>query len=152
MIQGQNIYKKVKRMNSWADYSKIYCITGMTKPVPQRATVLQGLAPTLIKHTWTPVIRVFRLTINFQGVCWSWLKLNSAEHWPSRSRIGHLWSITYGAEKQKSPTLLLEKLPSCRLQFPWSNSPACKCQVALNPLISWFRCVWLGLELKSAGQ
>ncbi len=44
------------------------------------------------------------------------------------------------------------ELPSCRLQFqPCSNTPVCNYQVALHTLISWFRCVWLGLELKSAG-
>ncbi len=44
------------------------------------------------------------------------------------------------------------ELPSCRLQFqPCCNTPVCNYQVALNTLISCFRCVWLGLELKSAG-
>ncbi len=44
------------------------------------------------------------------------------------------------------------ELPSCRLQFqPCWNTPVCNYQVDLNTLISWFRCVWLGLELKSSG-
>ncbi len=44
-----------------------------------------------------------------------------------------------------------EELPSCRLQFqPCCNTPVCNYQVALNTLISWIRCVWLGLELKSS--
>lgn len=43
------------------------------------------------------------------------------------------------------------ELPFCSLQFQhFSNTPACNYQVTLNTLISSFRCVWLGLELKSA--
>ncbi len=42
---------------------------------------------------------------------------------------------------QWSPTLLLE-IPSYRLQFqPFFSTPVCNYQVALNTLISWFRCV-----------
>ncbi len=44
------------------------------------------------------------------------------------------------------------ELPSCRLQLqPCCNTPVCNYEVALNTLISCFRCVWLGLELKSSG-
>ncbi len=42
------------------------------------------------------------------------------------------------------------ELSSCRFQFqPCSNSPVWNEQVALKTLFSWFRCVWLVLELKS---
>ncbi len=45
------------------------------------------------------------------------------------------------------------ELPSCRLQLqPCCNTPVCNYQVALNTLISCFRCVYWGLELNSAGH
>ena len=43
----------------------------------------------------------------------------------------------------------LDPLP-CRVQLqPWSQSPACSFLVVLKTLISWFRWVWLELELNS---
>ncbi len=51
---------------------------------------------------------------------------------------------------QRSPTLFLEiYLPP---EFSsWSNTPVCNYQVLLQILVSWFRCVWSGLELNSPG-
>ncbi len=40
----------------------------------------------------------------------------------------------------------------CRVYLqPWSNSPPCDFLMILKTLISMLRCVWLGLELNSAG-
>ncbi len=47
------------------------------------------------------------------------------------------------------------ELPYCRLQFQhYFNTPSqLSYRVTLNTLISWWdRCVWFGLELKSAGR
>ncbi len=47
---------------------------------------------------------------------------------------------------QRCSTLFLE----IYLQ-PWSNTPVCNYQELLQILISWFSCVWSGLELNSPG-
>ncbi len=43
--------------------------------------------------------------------------------------------------------------PICRRVYlqPWSNSPTCDFLIIFKSLISMLRCVWLGLELNSAG-
>ncbi len=54
----------------------------------QGATVLQSLALTLIKHTWTSSTRSSGSLETSSMVYWSRLELKSAGCWPSRSRIG----------------------------------------------------------------
>ncbi len=50
-------------------------------------------------------------------------------------------------------TSVLERPLSCRVQLqPLTNTPTVSFIVILKTLISLVRCVWLGLELNSAGQ
>lgn len=54
--------------------------------------------------------------------------------------------------QEQSVLLLVNYVPSCRLQFQlYFSTPAYNFQIILNTLISWLRYVLLGLVLNSAG-
>ncbi len=110
-----------------------------------RAGVLQSLAPTCLN---TPACKfqvyLARPWLASSGV-WLGLELNSAGHRLYRTKFGDLW--------HRSSTLCLgTHCPAKFISNLLRNTWPVTFQVILKTVISWLRCVWLGLELNSAGQ
>ncbi len=68
--------------------------------------------------------------------------------------LAHSHSRTFWSQSRAVIGKLGPSRPlSCRdLLQPWKNSPARSLLVVLKTMITWFRCVWLGLELNSEGK
>ncbi len=60
---------------------------------PSRSTVLQSLAPNLIKHTACLQVILVGLFRCF----WLWMGLNSAGQWTLRARVVHPWFLGLGS-------------------------------------------------------